>query len=334
MTTLAEVLPAVSPTVQSIYDHYKLVGDSEPARGYLGASIIGHHCTRYLWYIFRACRKPDFPGRMYRLFETGHREETRLLQNLRDVGCTVYDLDDKGEQFAISDFGGHFSGHIDCVVVGLKESPKTPHVGDCKTFSAKRFKAFKEKGIKVSDPKYYCQVQVYMHYLKLTRGFILGQNKDTDELHLERFPYCREEAEALVARSQHIITATEPPPRIADRPDYYECKYCDAHDICWGCEKALPLPVISCKQCCYATPLAGRESADTMWACDKHGFRFMAKVPCDDHLCLPGLFPYADPIDATDGLICFKNKDDGKEWNHGGFDYSTKDLMAKTREEL
>jgi len=331
MTALADILPSVSSTVQLICDHYKLIGDSEPARGYLGASIVGHSCSRYLWFTFRACCKSDCPGRIYRLFETGHREETRLLQNLRDIGCEVYDLDENGEQYGISDFGGHFSGHIDCVVVGLKEAPNTPHVGDCKTFSAKRFKAFKDKGIKVSDPKYYCQLQSYMHYLKLDRGFILGQNKDTDELWLERVHYNRAEALDLVARAKQIITATEPPPRLSDRPDYYECKFCDAHDICWGCEKALPLPVISCKQCCYATP----EIKNGEWSCTKHGHGYMiTEKTCPDHLCLPELFPYAEPTDFTDGLICFKNKDDGKEWQHGGFCHSTKELLTMTREEL
>lgn len=44
----------------AFYDFWKKKGDAEPARGYLGASIIGHDCDRYLWFTFRNCvtRRP------------------------------------------------------------------------------------------------------------------------------------------------------------------------------------------------------------------------------------------------------------------------------------
>ncbi|GAG27102.1 unnamed protein product, partial [marine sediment metagenome] len=71
MADIAQHLLKQSKTVVAIYAHYKEVGDAEPVRGYLGASIIGHPCERYLWYVFRQCCKPEFDGRMHRLFETG-----------------------------------------------------------------------------------------------------------------------------------------------------------------------------------------------------------------------------------------------------------------------
>jgi hypothetical protein len=55
---------------------------------------------------------------------------------------------------------------------------------------------------------------------------------------------------------------------------------------------------------------------------------------CPSHLCLPGLFPYAEPADYTDGMICFKNKDDEKEWQHGGFCHLTADLVTMTKDQL
>ena len=77
---------SVSLTVQAIVDHYKKKGDSEPLRKYLGASIIGHECDRYLWYLFRQCVIREFKGRLYRLFDTGHRSESRFSDDLRAIG--------------------------------------------------------------------------------------------------------------------------------------------------------------------------------------------------------------------------------------------------------
>ena len=74
-------------TVDLIYEYHKKRGDSQPPRGYLGASIIGHECERYLWYCFRQACLPNFSGRMHRLFETGDLAEARFTEELRAIGC-------------------------------------------------------------------------------------------------------------------------------------------------------------------------------------------------------------------------------------------------------
>jgi hypothetical protein len=271
-------------------------------------------------------------GRVYRLFQTGNLAEQRFTDELRAIGCEVYDRDEQGNQFACSDFGGHFSGHMDGCARGIPGAAATFHVLEFKTHNDKSFTKLFKDGIKAAKPQHYCQCQCYMHYSGMTRSLYLAVNKNDDSLYAERVHYNKAEAQDLVDRAKNVITSTEPPPRLSDRPDYYECKWCDAHDICHGCEKALPLPVLSCKQCCYATPILDQDGA--RWHCEKHECEITNPVGCPDHLCLPGLFPYAEPSDATDGMILFKNTDDGKEWQHGGFCYSTEDLMKMERKEL
>lgn len=61
-------------------------------RSHLGASLIGHSCWRYLWFVFRWCHKEEFDGRMQRLFNRGHREEARWFEWLRATGWTVKDV--------------------------------------------------------------------------------------------------------------------------------------------------------------------------------------------------------------------------------------------------
>ena len=153
MGDLAAYLPKKSIVAKSIFEWHKKTGDAEPARGYLGASIIGHHCDRYLWYSFRACCKEDFPGRIYRLFETGDLAEIRFTKELRAIGCTVHDVDpNTGEQFEINDFGGHFSGHMDGCALGIPDAPKTWHVLEFKTHNAKSFAKLVKEGVKASKP--------------------------------------------------------------------------------------------------------------------------------------------------------------------------------------
>ena len=86
------------PSVEAIYKWWEKKGAEEKSRTYLGASIIGHDCDRYLWYAFRQCVKEDFGGRMLRLFDRGRLEEGRFIEELRGIGCTVEDRNDSGEQ--------------------------------------------------------------------------------------------------------------------------------------------------------------------------------------------------------------------------------------------
>ncbi len=307
MGDISELIPQDSQTVKAIYAAYKQRGDAEPKRGYLGASIIGHPCERYLWYCFRQACKPDFDGRLYRLFETGDLEEARFAKDLRAIGCEVHEVDPStGQQFEVSGFGGHFSGHMDGCALGVPEAPKTWHVLEFKTHNNKSFVKLNKEGVQKAKPQHYAQMQAYMHKTGMTRALYLAVNKDTDELYSERVRYDRAFCENIMERAERVITSTTPPAKISKRRDYYECKWCDANEVCWGGEKALPITSISCRQCCFATP---KMDGKARWECDKHG-RSLSQTDqdkaCDDHLILPGLIASAEP--TGHGLV------DGKDY--------------------
>ena len=339
-------MPKNSQTVDAIYARYKKVGDLEQPRGYLGASIIGHPCERFLWYTFRYCCKPEFSGRMYRLFDTGEKEEARFVADLRAIGCTVHDtVEGQKEQFAVSAIGGHFGGHLDGCILGLPKAPKTWHVLEFKTHNAKSFAKLTKDGVEKAKPQHYAQCQIYMHLTGMTRALYLAKNKDTDELHSERIRYDKKHAEQLIERAKRIITWTVPPERISDRPDFWKCQFCEAKAICFGIQEigkyqALPVPAISCRQCCHATPTM---DGNAHWKCEKHNRGLseidQAKV-CDDHLCLPGLFAHSIPIDYSKDHIEFslleQTKTNDQLWKHGKGDgcFSTKELMILSQQQL
>jgi len=327
MTDLSQYIPTESPIVSAIYAAYKQRGDAEPIRGYLGASIIGHSCSRYLWFTFRTCVKENYPGRIYRLFETGDLEEIRLAKDLRDIGCTVHEVNpETGQQFEVAALGGHFSGHMDGCALGIPTAEKTWHVTEFKTHKDKSFAKLKKEGVQKSKPQHWAQCQCYMRASGMQRALYLAVNKDDDSLYSERIHFDSSEADVLMERAERIIKATDPPERISDRSDWWECRFCDAHDLCHGSgESALPIPAVNCRQCCHATPMM---DGIARWACEKHGRSLSMHdqaSACDDHLVLPGLIGFAEPTNYGKDLegndyIEFTNAGGAKEeWIHGRY---------------
>lgn len=338
MPDIAKHLPEQSKTVEAVYAHYKKVGDTKQyATRSLGASQVGHPCERYLWYLFRhCCQSEKFDGRMYRLFETGELEEARFVKDLRGIGCEVHTHNlalKENEQFKVSAFGGHLTGYLDGAVLGVPEAPKTWHVFEGKTHNAKSFRALVKKGVEKSKPQHFAQMMVYMHLTGMSRALYLARNKDTDELYSERIRYNATEAGHLMERAERIITATAPPERISGKPDSYQCKWCDAKDICWGGDVTLPIPSPSCRQCCHATPKLDEEGA--FWTCPKYTSPqgLEPDTVCKHHLLLPGLIIFAEPTDygqneEGNDFIEFTNED-GTKWGHGDAAgcYSSEELM-------
>lgn len=208
-------------------------------RPYLGMSMLGHPCERYLWYAFRWCFQEYFTPRQIRLFGRGHREEPVLIEALNKLGIRFY-----GEQDEVTSAFGHVKGHRDGACINVPEAPKTEHLAEFKTMADKYFKDLKKNGVKVGFPKYFAQMQVYMKHYKMTRALFVAVNKNTDEVHTERVRYDHEYANNLDKKAEEIILAEEPPERkFSDT--WYECKWCAAQKICLG---ILPVEV-NCRTC-------------------------------------------------------------------------------------
>lgn len=315
MSNLSTILPSDSMTVQAIYEYWKKRGESEPRRGYLGGSAIGEECERKLWYSFRECSNPDFSGRLYRLFDRGHKEEARFVEELQGIGCEVHEVGPDGKQFEVVDFGGHFKGHADGVALGIPEAPKTWHLLEMKTSNTKDFCKLQKHGVRDYKPVHYAQMQVYMRKMQLTRALYIVVCKETDELYSERIRLDVKFADELLAKAERIIFSVNAPARLSDRPDFFKCRFCDARNLCHGLgDKAVDVPSLSCRQCIHATP-----ERDGTWFCAQ-GKEF-GKV-CDSHIFLPSLVTFAEPTDAPknpDGsqVIEFTNTDDNTIWQHG-----------------
>lgn len=318
-----------SPTVAAIFAGYEKREAAEPRRGHLGASMIGRPCERQLWYAFRWAYREQFEGRMLRLFQRGHREEDWFAADLRSIGVTVHTVDPRtGQQFRLSDpNNGHVSGSMDGCGIGFPEAPKTWHVIEFKTHNAKSFTKLEKEGVQKAKPEHYAQMQLYMKWSGMERAFYLAVNKDTDALYAERIRFDAALAEQLQAKAERIVFAAEPPSRISENPAWFECKFCPAHDLCFG--KAMP--AVNMRTCIHATP-----RPDGTWYCERCKRVVPLEEqgkPCEHHLYIPALIPFATPVDADpDANTVTYQMADGRTFKNGNGggpgEYSSEELRV------
>ncbi len=290
---------ATPATIDAIYKHYKVKRKNEH-RPHLGGSQIGNECSRALWYQFRHAWSPTFDGRMLRLFETGDREEDRIVANLRAVGITVWDKDpETGKQIRFTECGGHFALSLDGVGQGFAESSK-PHTLEFKTMNDKNFKAMKNLGCKKSKPVYWAQCQIGMHLGDMDRCYFFAVNKNTDEMYGERIKRDRAVGNLLVSKAKNIIFSDTPPAKLNEDPSYWQCRFCSYFAVCHGCK----IPEVSCRTCSHVTP-----EQNGTWSCAKG----KPAVTCDEHLFIPQIMPKDLVVtDAGDTFVEYEDQDTGE----------------------
>lgn len=297
-------------------------------RPHMGASLIGHNCDRYIWLTWRWALKPEFKGRILRLFDTGKREESRLIEELRGIGATVWDVDpDSGDQWRVSACNGHFGGSLDGVAKGLPEAPKSPAVLEFKTHGEKSFNELLKKKVQGAKPQHYDQMTVYMGLMEIERALYMAVNKNTDDVYCEWVHFDKDRYAQLIARAQRLIESTTPPYRLSTDPEFFECKWCSMWKHCHGGMAAEP----NCRTCTHSSPVEAGE-----WRCEKHSkvLDYKAQTQgCDVHLLIPDLVPYGDPQDGGENWIAYRHKDTGEHFLNGpagikeyGPNFSSKEL--------
>jgi len=238
-------------------DHY-----AESHRKHLGASIIGHDCSRYIWYVFRWHLKESFSGRMQRLFNRGHLEEQRFIDWLKGIGAKVKSADENGKQIRVSDVYGHFGGSIDGEAeLPIKYGIKDKVLLEFKTSKAgSDFTRLAKEGMEVVKPQHYEQFNVYGYKLGYDYVLYIVINKNDDSLYVQVVKINKTSAINSIAKAEKIIFSRTPPPRLSENSTYYKCKFCSMKDICHDNKE----PEKNCRSCDYASPIK-----DGQWMCEK-----------------------------------------------------------------
>lgn len=248
-------------------------------RPYLGCSKLGHQCDRYLWFSFRWAYKGKLiSAQKQRLFDRGHREEPAIIKELNRIGIKCYD----DQKECIMAFG-HCKGHCDGIGINVPEAPKTEHLLEFKTMNDKNYKDLIKNGLRASKPIYFAQMQIYMRKLNLTRALFIAANKNNDQIKALRVKLDAGFADDLERKAEAIILLDGPPVK-QFKPTWFECKWCDANDIC---HKGVEVER-NCRTCNNCDLLTDGE-----WACSHHHDLKLAtdqqRIPCDSYTKLVSL---------------------------------------------
>lgn len=246
-------------------------------RGYLGMSAIGDGCHRKLQYLHYGCIQVSHSARVNRLFDDGKGAEPKLKKELDKIGIHTF-----GEQRELIGITGHIQGHIDGIGIFLTNKFKFlegEFLVEYKTHNKDNFKALKAKKVRLAHPGHFDQMTMYMHHLGYKFGLYVGYCKDNSEIYLEIVEYDAEHFDVLQRRVIEVVTADTLLPRIGnDNPTWFQCKLCDAVNVCFGREE----PSKDCRNCTHVDVLDGGK-----WECTYHDVILECTKPCKDYLMSP-----------------------------------------------
>jgi hypothetical protein len=262
---------AIAKQIKDAVNEYCAVTYDDGHRTHLGASLIGHECRRYLWYVWRWVKQADFindkgenhKGRMQRLFNRGHREEERFIEWLRGIGFTIWDIDpETGNQIRVSGVEKHYGGSLDSVGKAPAWLHLLAEVGpflvEYKTHNAKSFAKLVKDGVKVTKPQHWAQMCTYGSYYKFKYALYCAINKDDDDIDFQIVELDWALGMEKYRLAEEVIQAVRPPPRLSELPSYFKCKTCDFRGICHKSEQYEK----NCRSCAFATPVK-----DGQWFC-------------------------------------------------------------------
>lgn len=223
-----------------------LVDDQGEGRIYLGASSLGHECSRSIQLDFiRANALPGAPspcegfsGRTLRIFGTGHVMELLAVGWLRLGGFDISTHKPDGGQHGFSAADGRFRGHVDGVILSAPTDMGTPALFEHKALNNKNWQEVVKKGVQAAKGIYYAQMQLYMAYLDLAENpaLFMATNKDTSELYFELVPFDGAVAQAVSDKAVIILKTTdagELMPKAFQTSEHFVCKTCRWRKFCW-----------------------------------------------------------------------------------------------------
>ena len=299
--------------------------DSKP-RAYLGMSGM-YECQRQLWYGWRMVKKLGFDAATLKRFASGHADEDVFASRLKKVtGIDLITVDPStGRQIGHKDIHGHFRGHQDGQIRGLRDDPHNWYVWEHKSVNVNSFRKFgrdidkhgEENALREWNVTYFNQAQLYMHYSGVERHYLTATT-----------PGCRDDmkcitlfqkdvAKDLIKKAEEIIFTSDRPKPISNAPDKaFSCKFCNYKEFCTDKE----FVTRNCRTCIHSEP---SRDGDSLWNCKHHNKKLNIHDQvrgCPDQRFLPDLVPHAvNYADDTGASLRIKYSTiSGGEWIDAG----------------
>jgi len=335
-------LVSSQPTIDAVMDTVQKTA-TEEVRGYVGCSGLGAECHRQLTYQFWWSASAIFPAQTLMNFEDGHRTEALTNSRFKSTpGIDLREVGPDGRQWGVTALSGHLRGHLDGLIRGVLEAPKTWHVYEVKATNDAKFRKLDRLKIKhgekdaleVWDWIYFVQAQLYMGLTKTKRHFLVCSTPGGRAMTSVRTEFQKDVFDEALAKAAEIIQADELPPRLAEDPEFWLCRWCQFSDLCHDRKTAK----MNCRTCAHSTAVMKPETADTKdfgeWRCEFHdkrlGFKAQRKG-CPKHLFRPDLIPWATVVemDRDENRITYQTDDETRFTNCELNNWSEKEFTSR-----
>ena len=326
----------------------------ESVRSYMGWSGLGHPCERSVQYDFLMALPKTFKASTLFKFEDGHGTEERVNRRFAMLnGVEFLPTGPDGQQWGVSSLGGHLKGHLDGVIRGLLQAPKTWHVYEVKSVADAKFRKLKrlveehgKDALEHWDEQYFIQAQGYMGAAEpqIKRHYLVCVTPGGREMTSVRTDFQPKVYKWAVEKAERLITQEELSPRVSEDPEHYVCKhFCAFKDVCHAPQVSAR---VNCRTCAHSTPIIddtagapGNVKRGAKWKCEHHDKLLSIsdqKRGCRQHLYKPDMLGWAHPhqFNKLDNEITYRT-DDGKEFiNCENADWKNKRFTSKDLQHL
>jgi hypothetical protein len=320
---MAKINLSIDETLEDVRKALEEESKKQGKRNYLGMSQIGEDCWRKLFYSFRGCKNREIESSGLMAIQDGFVQEDIMafrLQKLPYLELHTNTINKKIDSFGRTLFGDketdqigfsllldHFKGHADGMIKGIKAAPKTWHVWENKAVNETKFNKLEKlkselgekEALREWDIIYYAQAQIYMHCSNTERHYLTVQTPGGRNFISCRTDLDKNYANDLIDKAKSIIFDNwTTPAKIADKREYYKCKWCEFQGICHDGD----FPEVNCKTCRYSEPVKDGERK-----CNYHDEIIKKedywKDTCKYHVYNPALIPAKLIEQQSDGCI-------------------------------
>lgn len=202
-------------------------------RGYIGASVLGHSCDRYIWLNKLPELKYEIDFKTSYIFDMGNATESFLLESIKLLG-DVEILDTQTELKL-----PYVEGHVDGII---KINGDDLYILEAKSMKKEYFTKLEKKGVFETHFSYWIQCQIYLYIaIKILNQPIKGvillvMNKNDSSLYQEIINLSEDQAPLFVDKAKRLFDMQEMPLGLysANEMPNFQCIRCFFKDFCYN----------------------------------------------------------------------------------------------------
>lgn len=178
-------------------------------------------CARSIFFKFKKAPRKELEARVLRMFDHGnhiHQLIMNALSAVRKIHLVAAEINIPPQEI--------ISGRADAILSLDNEL----YILDIKSINSMIFGK-----LKAPKEDHTNQLQLYLHFFNIPKGIILYVSKDTQDLKEFLVSYDAKVSEKLLKNLQGLKTKIETdtiPQPLPEKPDNWQCKYCQFADIC------------------------------------------------------------------------------------------------------